>query len=137
MSRFASVAGERAVGVEVLVTLDREAHRAAQRGELREADVAEFGAAESEVAQAEGAVRVLGVELGEQPGRVRVRREELSRPVSGRSRRVSRDLRPFSRSWVRWAFVISFISVSALAEDPTVPSLADRGRWGPMAETDA
>lgn len=64
----------------MLIAHDREAHRAATCDEFRDAHVAEsgtgeLGTAESEVAPAEGAVRVLGLEFGEQPDRVRVRRE--------------------------------------------------------------
>jgi hypothetical protein len=51
----------------VQVTLEREPERPAGGRELLEAHVAEFGFAESEIAETEGEINV-GVELGQEPG---------------------------------------------------------------------
>jgi hypothetical protein len=70
------VGGQRFVGVEVFVALDGESELAADGAQLREGHVAEFGAAESKVAEAEGEL-VVGVEFGEEPGALGVWGKEL------------------------------------------------------------
>ena len=44
------------------VALDRQAEAAADGAEFREADIAQLGGAHAEVAETEGAVRVVGIE---------------------------------------------------------------------------
>lgn len=66
--RFRRVGRDRFVGLEVKVALDGQAHRTAQGLEFGQADIAEFRLAETEVAQPEGEVGVVGIEFREQPG---------------------------------------------------------------------
>lgn len=51
---FVGVGENQFIGNEVRVTLDGKSEVAAGRGEFREADVAEFGLAHAEIAEAEG-----------------------------------------------------------------------------------
>jgi hypothetical protein len=55
-TRFVGVSRDGFVGLEVQVALDGESELAAYDAKLREAHVAEFGAAQAEVAEAEGEV---------------------------------------------------------------------------------
>lgn len=71
------VGGEWAHRGEVSVALDAQAHRAAQRGEFGETHVAEFGTAEAEIGESEQAIVIEWIDLGEEPGRCGVWREEL------------------------------------------------------------
>ena len=66
-TRVVSVGRNRFVGFEVQVALDGKSELAAHGAKLREADVAEFGAAHSEIAEAEGEVGAF-VDFGEKPG---------------------------------------------------------------------
>jgi hypothetical protein len=56
---FVGVRADGLVGVEVQITFDGKAEFAAHRTKLREADVAEFGASQAEIAEAEGEGRWL------------------------------------------------------------------------------
>ncbi len=87
---------------EVFVSFDRQAEMTADAGELGQADVAELRHAEAEVRKAECDARIVRIELGEEPDRVGVRREQprdrkrievLARraePTVGRSRSFGR-----------------------------------------------
>jgi hypothetical protein len=75
-TRVVSVGRNRFVGFEVQVALDGKSELAAHGAKLREADVAEFGAAHSEIAEAEGEVGAF-VDFGEKPGALGVGSEEL------------------------------------------------------------
>ena len=46
------------------LALDRKAELAAYGSEFGQADIAEFGTADTDIAQAEGNIRVLGIEFG-------------------------------------------------------------------------
>jgi hypothetical protein len=76
LPRFVGVGGQRFIGVEVFVALDGESELAADGAQFGGRHVAEFRAAEPEIAQAEGEF-VVGVEFGEEPGALSVLREEL------------------------------------------------------------
>ena len=75
--RFVSIGAEGAARGEVAIALDGESERPAQRQEFRESDVTKLGAAEAQVTQAKGEIGVGGIELSEEPRRVRIRRKEL------------------------------------------------------------
>ena len=72
-----NVSGNRRGGLEVQVTLNRQAELAAQTGDFRKADGAVFGEAKAKVAQAPKDVLVVRVNRGNEPGAVRIRREQL------------------------------------------------------------
>ena len=74
-ARFGSVRGERFVGFEVHVALDGEAEWTAEVAQFVHAHESQFWRSHAEVAQAEG--DVIESELGEEPGALRIRREEL------------------------------------------------------------
>src|ERR1700691_3314059 len=62
---------------EVEVTLERKPERAARGGELVQAHVAEFLLPEAEIAEAEGEIFAIRVQLRQEPGGIAVRGEEL------------------------------------------------------------
>ncbi len=74
---FTGVSAQGVLGQEVLVAFDGESHGATECLDLREADIAEFGEAESQVTESECDVGVGGVDLRQEPGGTRVRGEEL------------------------------------------------------------
>jgi len=57
-------------------TLDWKSELAADSGELEQTHLAEFGASHAEIAESEGET-VIGTELGQEPGELRVGGEEL------------------------------------------------------------
>jgi hypothetical protein len=79
------VVGEVAIGDEVFVALHGEAEAATHGFQFGDAHVAQLWLAQPAVAETEGEVWVLRVELREQPGRVGVRREEVTRRRPGAS----------------------------------------------------
>ena len=62
---------------EVEVTLERKPERAARGGELVQAHVAEFLLPEAEIAEAEGEIFAIRVQLRQEPGAVAVGGEDL------------------------------------------------------------
>ena len=75
-TRFVGVGGDGFAGFEVQVAFDRKAEFAPDAAKLREAYVAEFGAAHAEIAEAEGEVGAF-VDFGEEPGALGVGGVEL------------------------------------------------------------
>ncbi len=75
--RIARIGAQPLLGAERQVTLDRQAQPAAHRRQLAQADPADFRLSQARVAKTEGAVVVVGINLGQQPGRAGVRREQL------------------------------------------------------------
>jgi hypothetical protein len=75
-ARFVGVGGKGFVGIEVEITLHRKAELATHGAELREGDVAELGAAKTQVTESEGDVAAF-VDFREEPGALGVRGEEL------------------------------------------------------------
>ena len=73
---FLGVGGDRLIGFEVQVALDGEAELAADGLQFEEAHVAEFRLAQAEIAESEGQA-VVRIELGQEPGTLRVGREEF------------------------------------------------------------
>ena len=59
------------------IALDRQAEPSAHARQLREADRAEFREAKAEVAETKGKVWLVGIDLGEKPGRAGIRGEEF------------------------------------------------------------
>jgi len=59
------------------IALDGKAEPAADRGELRDAHVAEFGTPEAQITEPEGAIRITRVEFGEEPRGAGIGREEF------------------------------------------------------------
>ena len=57
----------------MVVALNGQAKRAAQRPELGHADESQFGESHAEIAETEG--DVIADEIGEEPGALRVRRD--------------------------------------------------------------
>jgi hypothetical protein len=76
VTRFVGVVRDGFVGVEVQIALDGKLELVAYGAKLREADVAELGAAHAEIAEAEGEVGAF-VDFGEQPGALGVRGKEF------------------------------------------------------------
>jgi hypothetical protein len=74
-AREFGVSRERARRREVKILFDGQAQRAAGGGELGENDVAEFGRAEPEIAQAEGQIDFCVIDLGQEPGGIAVGRD--------------------------------------------------------------
>src|SRR5258708_12337043 len=68
---------KRFVRQEVLIPFNRQTEWAAEGGDLLEGDVAQFREAQTEVAQAEQSVRVVGVNFGDEPSCCAVRREQF------------------------------------------------------------
>ena len=75
--RLVGVGGQRLRGREIQVALDRQIQPAAYRREFREAHRAEFRTAHAEVTQAEGDIRIVRIDFGEEPSAAGVRREQL------------------------------------------------------------
>ena len=75
--RFAGIFEERPVGLEVAVALDAEAKGTADAFQLGEADATDLRVAHAQVAEAEGDVFVLRIDLGQDPGPCPGRIEEL------------------------------------------------------------
>jgi hypothetical protein len=71
------VGRDRSRGREVEIALEGQSQGAADGGELVEAHVAEFGLAQVELAETEGEILAVRVQLREEPGGVAVRGEEL------------------------------------------------------------
>ena len=65
------------LGDEVLIPFNGQTEWAAEGGDLLEGDVAQFREAQTEVAQAEQSVRVVGVNFGNEPSCCAVRREQF------------------------------------------------------------
>jgi hypothetical protein len=59
------------------VALDRQVQFAAHGLQFRQADGAEFRIAHTEVTQAEGDIRIVRVDLGQEPGAASIGREQL------------------------------------------------------------
>jgi hypothetical protein len=74
--RFVGVSRNRFVGFEVQVALDGKSEFAAHRAKFCEADIAEFGAAEAKITEAEGEIGAFG-DFSEQPGALGVGGEEF------------------------------------------------------------
>jgi hypothetical protein len=66
-ARFVGVCRNRFIGFEVQVAFDRKPEFVSYGAKFSETDVAEFGAAHSEIAEAEGEVGAF-VDFGEEPG---------------------------------------------------------------------
>jgi ADP-ribose pyrophosphatase YjhB (NUDIX family) len=65
----------------VKVAFDRKTEFPSERGDFRGADGTQLRAAHAEIAQAEGDILILRVDLGQQPGETRIGREELHHRV--------------------------------------------------------
>lgn len=65
-------------GSKASIDFDRQAKVPADRAEFGQADVAQLWPAEANVSQTEGDVCVVRVDLRQQPGRRRIRREQLN-----------------------------------------------------------
>src|SRR5271166_752203 len=76
-TRYRYVSRNRTLGLEAEVTFDRQAELTAKRRDLRQPDGAVFSEAHAEVAKRPKAIVVLGVDLGDEPGRAGVGCEEL------------------------------------------------------------
>lgn len=75
--RIPRVGAQAFLRAEVQIALDRQAEASAHGCQLLQTDPAEFGFSQAQVAQAEGMVVIVRVDLGQQLGRAGIRREQL------------------------------------------------------------
>lgn len=75
--RIARLGTQAFLRVKVQIALDRQAETSAHGRQLLQTDPAEFGCSQAQVAQTEGVVVLVRVDLGQQPGRAGIRREQL------------------------------------------------------------
>jgi hypothetical protein len=76
-AREFGVGGDRSRRCEVEIALERKAQRAASGGELGQAHVAEFRLPKAEVAETEGEIRTVWVQLRQEPSGVAVGGEQF------------------------------------------------------------
>ena len=104
--RLVGVGGEHLRRREIQIALDRQIQPAAHGFEFRQADRAEFRAAEAEVAQAEGDIRIVRVDLGQKPCATGIGREQLDdRPEVG----------------LGLVLLLALLAKLAIAEQPSPP----------------
>lgn len=73
--RIAHVGTQAFLRAKVQIAFDRQAEASAHGRQFLQADPDEFGFAQAQVAQAEGVIVVVRVDLSQQPGRASIRRE--------------------------------------------------------------
>jgi hypothetical protein len=76
-ARIGRIFGKRLPRKEVSIDLDGQAEATPNGSKLGQADIAKFRIAKAKIAKAIGAIRLVRIDLGKQPGCVCVGREEL------------------------------------------------------------